>query len=328
VPKIISIFIENKIYLIIETNIHTISLKIKEEALKLGFFACGFAKAVSLEKERNALDAYLKKGYHGNMKYMENHFEKRLDPILLQEGTKSVISVLYNYFTTKKQIDSKAPVLSKYAYGEDYHDVIKRKLNKLLNYIKTLNPEINGRVFVDSAPILERAWAQKAGLGWVGKNGNLIHKDSGSFFFIGELFVDIELEYNEIPIKNYCGQCTRCIEACPTKAIVAPGIVDGSKCISYLTIELKDEIPEEFKGKMQNRVFGCDICQDVCPFNKKAQIHSEEAFNPTVELIQLKEDEWYTINEDTFKKLFGRSAVKRTKFSGLKRNLNFLKDQT
>lgn len=259
------------------------------------------------------------------MIYLENHFEKRLNPALLHPGTKSVISVLYNYFTPEKQSGKNAPILSKYAYGKDYHIVVKDKLNALLSFIKTLNADIDGRAFVDSAPVMEKAWAQKAGLGWIGKNGNLLNKNFGSFFFIGELFVDIELEYDETAVINYCGKCNRCIEACPTNAIVSPGVVDARKCISYLTIELKDVIPPEFEGKLQNRVFGCDICQDICPFNKKAKKHTENDFEPIPDLMQMTENQWYGMDVILFKRLFRFSAVKRTKFSGLKRNLSFIK---
>jgi epoxyqueuosine reductase len=291
----------------------------------LGFLACGFSKVGPLEQERVFLNEYLQKGYHVKMKYMENHFEKRLDPGLLVEGSKSVVSVLYNYFTDKKQADTEAPVISRYAYGKDYHLVVKEKLNQLLAWIKLISGTAKGRVFVDSAPILEKAWAQKAGLGWIGKNGNLLNKEFGSYFFIGEILLSIELEYNQVPVKNYCGQCTRCIDACPTKAIVAPAVVDGSRCISYLTIELKDEIPHEFIGKMKNRVFGCDICQEVCPFNKKAVEHSEPDFMPMEGLLEMLANDWHTMDENTFEKFFEHSAVKRTKYKGLLKNLLFLK---
>jgi len=273
-----------------------------------------------------ALQNYLGKGYHGKMTYMENHFEKRLNPALLHPGTKSVISLLYNYFTDLKQADKTAPVLSKYAYGKDYHIVLKEKINCLLSFIKKHAEHADGRIFVDSAPVLERAWAQRAGLGWIGKNGNLINKQFGSFFFIGEIFVNIKLDPDGIEMPDYCGNCTRCIDVCPTKAIVAPGIVDARKCISYLTIELKDEIPLVFGGKIENRVFGCDICQDVCPFNKKSKNHKESEFELKKEIIQLTKIQWHQMDEIQFKKLFRNSAVKRTKFEGLKRNLEFLND--
>jgi len=256
---------------------------------------------------------------------MENHYDMRLDPRLLHPGTKSVISLLYNYFSLEKQNDKNAPIISKYAYGKDYHMVVKEKLNDLLDFIKTISENINARVFVDSAPILERAWAQKAGLGWIGKNGNLLNKNLGSFFFISEILIDLDLDYDNHQATNYCGKCTRCIDACPTGAIVSAGVVNGSRCISYLTIELKDEIPPEFGSKMQNRVFGCDICQDVCPFNKKSKPNNEIQFRPSDELMQMTENEWYNIDKNQFSILFKNSAVKRTKYEGIKRNLDFLR---
>lgn len=302
-----------------------ISQQIKDKAKELGFLACGIAKAQKLQEDEKPLKEYLEKGFHGKMKYMENHFEKRLDPTLLEEGAKSVISLLYNYYTPEKQKDTETPIISKYAFGIDYHLVIREKLNQLLEYIQTNFGEVKGRGFVDSAPVLERAWAQKAGLGWVGKNGNLLNKQLGSFFFISELIIDLELSYDSEITQNHCGECTRCIDACPTQAIVSPGQVDGSKCISYLTIELKDEIPIEFKGKMQNRVFGCDICQDVCPFNKKrATKHTEIQFEPKPELLQLTKKDWHNLSPDQFSILFKDSAVKRAKYKGLMRNLRFL----
>ncbi len=302
-----------------------ISQQIKNKARELGFLACGIARAEKLVEEETHLRNYLEKGFHGKMKYMENHFEKRLDPTLLEEGAKSVIVLLYNYYTPEKQNDSEAPVISKYAYGKDYHLVVREKLNELLQFIKTNFGEVNGRGFVDSAPVLERAWAKKAGLGWIGKNGNLLNKQLGSFFFISELIIDLELEYNEEIAQNHCGGCTRCVDACPTQAIVTPGQVNGSKCISYLTIELKDEIPSEFKGKMQNRVFGCDICQDVCPFNKKrAKKHNEKQFVPKPELLKMTKNDWFQLSQEQFSVLFKDSAVKRTKYKGFMRNFKFL----
>jgi len=300
--------------------------KIKDKAKELGFLACGIAKAEKLQSDEKPLEEYLKKGFHGKMKYMENHFKKRLDPTLLEEGAKSVISLLYNYYTPEKQQDTEAPIVSKYAYGKDYHLVIREKLNLLLEFIQTNFGDVKGRGFVDSAPVLERAWAQKAGLGWIGKNGNLLNKQLGSFFFISELIIDLELSYDNEITQNHCGECTRCIDSCPTQAIIQPGTVDGSNCISYLTIELKDEIPDEFKGKMQNRVFGCDICQDVCPFNKKrATMHNEKQFEPKPELLQLTKKDWYNLSQEQFSFLFKDSAVKRTKYKGLMRNLKFIK---
>jgi len=298
---------------------------IKDEAQKLGFMFCGIAKAGFLEEEAPRLEAWLNNAMHGEMQYMENHFDKRLDPRLLVDGAKSVISLGLNYFTNSEQIDASSPKISKYAHGSDYHLVIKDKLKQLLAIINEQIGEVSGRAFVDSAPVLDKAWAKKAGLGWVGKNTNLINKKSGSFFFLSELIVDIELEYDIAPTADHCGTCTSCIDACPTEAIVAPYIVDGSRCISYLTIELKNEIPQEFKGKMDNWMFGCDICQDVCPWNKFSVLHQEPAFAPHPDLLNLKTEDWEDITEDVFQKVFKNSAVKRTKFSGLKRNISFLK---
>jgi epoxyqueuosine reductase len=262
---------------------------------------------------------------HGEMQYMENHFDKRLDPRLLVDGAKSVISLALNYYTENTQTDSLAPKISKYAYGIDYHTVIKEKLKQLLHIINEKIGEVGGRAFVDSAPVLDKAWAKKSGLGWVGKNTNLINKQSGSFFFLAELIIDLELEYDIEPTADHCGTCTRCIDACPTEAIVGPYVVDGSRCISYLTIELKNEIPQEFKGKMDNWMFGCDICQDVCPWNKFSVLHNEPAFQPHPELLGLNSQDLEDITEDVFQKVFKNSAVKRTKFNGLKRNIDFLK---
>lgn len=261
----------------------------------------------------------------GEMRYMENHFDKRLDPRLLVDGAKSVISIGLNYFTDGQQADPSGPKISKYAFGTDYHQVIKDKLKQLLHFIHENIGEVNGRAFVDSAPVLDKAWAKKAGLGWMGKNTNLINKKLGSFFFLAELIIDLELEYDIAPTADHCGTCTKCIDACPTEAIVAPYIVDGSRCISYLTIELKNEIPQEFKGKMDNWMFGCDVCQDVCPWNKFSVLHTESAFKPHPELLGLTKKDWDEITEDVFQKVFKNSAVKRTKFGGLKRNIEFLK---
>ena len=258
------------------------------------------------------------------MSYMENHFDKRLDPRLLVPGAKSVVSLLLNYFPSEEQKDKSAPKISKYAYGKDYHDVIKEKLNLLLEFIKQNIGEVDGRAFVDSAPVLDKAWAKKSGLGWIGKNSNLINKSSGSFYFIAELIIDLDLEYDG-PIKDYCGTCTKCIDACPTDAIIAPYVVDGSKCISYFTIELKENIPNEVKGKFDNWSFGCDVCQDVCPWNSFSKPHAEPHFQANTELLGMKRDDWYELTEETFKRVFKGSAVKRTKFSGLTRNLEFIK---
>ena len=298
---------------------------IKAEAKRLGFMFCGIAKADFLEDEAPRLENWLKQNMHGEMQYMENYFDKRLDPRLLVDDAKSVISLALNYYTDNTQADPLAPKISKYAYGADYHTVIKDKLKQLLAFMQDNIGEVGGRAFVDSAPVLDKAWAKKAGLGWVGKNTNLINQKSGSFFFLAELIVDIELEYDIQPTADHCGTCTRCIDACPTEAIVAPYIVDGSRCISYLTIELKNEIPPEFKGQTDNWMFGCDICQDVCPWNKFSVLHQEPAFTPHPELLGISKKDWEDITEETFQKVFKNSAVKRTKYSGLKRNIDFIK---
>ncbi len=258
------------------------------------------------------------------MQYMENHFDKRLDPTLLVDGAKSVISLLLNYYPTHKQV-SDSYKISKYAYGQDYHFVIKSKLKELLYSVNENIGEVNGRAFVDSAPVLDKAWAARSGLGWIGKNSNLLSKQVGSFFFIAELIVDIELEY-DLPVTDHCGSCTACIDACPTQAIVQPYIVDGSKCISYFTIELKDNLPQELKGSFNDWAFGCDVCQDVCPWNRFSKPHSEPLFSPNPDLLSMTKKDWEEITGDTFSKVFKNSAVKRTKFEGLKRNINFLKE--
>jgi epoxyqueuosine reductase len=300
---------------------------IKQKAHELGFFYCGISKAEFLEEEAPRFEAWLKQQRHGKMSYMENHFDKRLDPRLLVDDAKSVISLLLNYYTEEKQSDVNAPKISKYAYGEDYHDVIKEKLRQLMQFIETEIGEVSGRVFVDSAPVMDKAWAKKSGLGWIGKNSNLIHPKSGSFFFIAELIIDLELEADG-PIKDYCGTCTKCIDACPTEAIIEPYVVDGSKCISYLTIELKDALlPAEFNGKMDNWAFGCDVCQDVCPWNRFSLLHNEPRFNPSKNLLQLSKSDWHDLSEEVFNELFKLSAVKRTKYNGLKRNIDFLSDK-
>ena len=297
---------------------------IKQKAQELGFFYCGISKAEFLEEEAPRLEAWLNQQRHGKMSYMENHFDKRLDPRLLVDDAKSVVSLLLNYYPSETQTDPKAPKLSKYAYGEDYHFIIKDKLKDLFNFIQDVIGEVGGRVFVDSAPVMDKAWAKKSGLGWIGKNSNLIHPKSGSFFFIAELIIDLELEADG-PIKDYCGTCTKCIDACPTDAIIEPYVVDGSKCISYLTIELKDALlPTEFKGKMDNWAFGCDICQDVCPWNRFSLLHNEPRFNPSQNLLQLSKSDWQDLSEEVFSELFKLSAIKRTKFDGLKRNIAFL----
>lgn len=298
---------------------------VKDEAKRLGFEYCGISKAEFLEEEAPRLENWLKKNMHGEMSYMANHFDMRLDPTKLVPGAKSVVSLLLNYFTEEKQLDESAPKISKYAYGEDYHLVIKSKLREMLNTLEEkIGKSVGGRAFVDSAPVLDKAWAQRSGLGWIGKNSNLINKNSGSFFFVAELILDIEL-IPDSPIGDFCGTCTRCIDACPTDAIVSPYIVDGSKCISYFTIELKDAIPESEKGKFQNWMFGCDICQDVCPWNRFSSPHNHSELAPNKELLGKSKSDWEEITEDVFRELFRRSAVKRTKFEGLKRNIRFLK---
>ena len=297
---------------------------IKVEAKRLGFLSCGVSKAEFLEEEAPRLESWLNKNMHGNMQYMENNFDKRLDPTLLVEGSKSVISLTYNYYTDKVQQDTNAPKISKYAYGIDYHFVIKEKLKQLLEFIKSDIGEVHGRAFVDSAPIMEKAWAKKSGLGWIGKNSNLITQRVGSFYFIAELIVDLDLEVDHA-VTDHCGSCTACIDACPTEAITEPYQVDGSKCISYFTIELKDNIPSEFKGKFDHWMFGCDICQDVCPWNRFSKHHSEPLFNPKPELLSMSKKDWEEITQETFNKVFKKSPVKRAKYSGIARNIRFLK---
>ncbi len=261
------------------------------------------------------------------MGYLANHFDKRVDPTKLVEGAKTVVSLMYNYFPENTQTDPDAPKISRYAYGQDYHFVIKNKLRQLLDFIRESIGEVNGRCFVDSAPVLERDWASLSGLGWIGKNTMLIHPRKGSYYFLAELIIDLELEADH-PIRDHCGTCTRCIDACPTEAISPQGyLMDGSKCISYFTIELKEAIPEEMKGKFENWAFGCDICQEVCPWNRFAEKHQEPAFEPHPDLLDMKQKDWEEITEEVFRKVFKKSAVKRTKFSGLKRNIRFLKKQ-
>ena len=296
---------------------------IRNEAKRLGFSHCGFSKANFLEDEAPRLERWLNEKKHGEMSYMANHFDKRLDPRLLVEDAKTVVSLLLNYYSDDKQ-NSNAPKISKYAYGEDYHFVIKDKLKLLLQFIQEEIGEVNGRVFVDSAPVMDKAWAVRSGLGWMGKNTNLINKKQGSFFFIAELIIDLELEV-DLPVLDHCGTCTACIDACPTQAIVAPYEVDGSKCISYYTIELKDSIPNEMKDKMDEWIFGCDVCQDVCPWNRFSNPHKEERFKPHPDLLEMNKRDWQELTEDTFKKVFKKSPVKRAKFAGLKRNIDFLK---
>lgn len=300
------------------------SQDIKTIANELGFSFAGIANARRLDDEARRLEEWLNKGFHGRMSYMENHFEKRVDPTKLVPGAKSVISLMYNYYTDKKQQDPEAPQISKYALGEDYHVVIKNKLFDFLERIRAAYGEVQGRCFVDSAPVMERDWARNAGLGWKGKNTLLINPQAGSYFFLAELIVDLDLKADS-PMRDYCGTCTRCITACPTEAITAnTPIVDGSKCISYLTIELKDAIPDVFKGKMENWMFGCDVCQQVCPWNRFATEHQEPAFEPPETLINMSKRDWEEITEEVFKNIFKNSAVQRTKFKGLKRNIQFL----
>ena len=296
---------------------------IKTEAKRLGFLSCGFSKAEFLEDEAPRLEQWLNKNMHGEMQYMENHFDKRLDPRLLVDGAKSVISLLLNYYPQETQSENTYKV-SKYAYGQDYHHVIKSKLRQLQEFISEEIGEVNGRAFVDSAPVLDKAWAAKSGLGWMGKHSNLLTQQIGSFYFIAELIVDLELEYDS-PVTDHCGSCTACIDACPTEAIVEPYVVDGSKCISYFTIELKNEIPTSVKDKFDDWIFGCDVCQDVCPWNRFSKAHREPLFNPHPELLAMTKKDWEEITEDVFKKIFKKSAVKRTKYSGLERNIKFLK---
>ena len=306
-------------------NKQLITQKIKEKAFELGFSFVGVSKADFLEKEARNLEKWLGEHHHGKMAYMENNFDKRTDPRLLVDNAKSVITVLQNYYTNVKQYDKNAPKISMYALGKDYHIVIKEKLKKLHEFIKDEVGDVNARGFVDSAPVMDKVWAEKSGLGWIGKHTNLINKKQGSYFFIGELIVDLELDFDG-PIKDFCGTCTKCIDACPTNAIIQPYELDASKCISYLTIELKDELfPREFKGKMENWMFGCDICQEVCTWNKFSLQHKEPLFEPNLKLLQIDKKQWDELSKDTFNELFKKSPIKRTKFEGLKRNIKFLK---
>lgn len=293
-------------------------------ATQLGFNYCGIAKAELLEDDARKLENWLAKGFHGGMQYMERHFDLRVDPTRLLPGAKSVITLLLNYFPSQQQ-NKNAPKISKYAFGKDYHVVIREKLNELIKKIKLKIGDINGRGFVDSAPVLERSWAQRSGLGWIGKNGNLINKESGSFFFIATLITDLELEYDDRFIKDYCGTCTKCIDACPTDAILDAKVIDGSKCISYFTIELKEQlIPDNMKGRFQNWMFGCDICQDVCPWNRFSKPSAEPAFTPVAEILDFSLKDWEELTEASFKKIFRDSPLKRSKYPGIKRNLKFL----
>ena len=303
-------------------NTETYSTFIKQESKRLGFEYCGFSKAEFLEEEAPRLEKWLHQNMHGQMGYMTNHFDMRLDPRILVHGAKSVESLMLNYFPEEKQNEN-APQISKYAYGRDYHYVIKDKLKELLATLREHVGEVNGRAFVDSAPVLERAWAAKSGLGWIGKNAQLIRPNNGSFFFLAELIIDLELVYDG-PIKDYCGTCTRCIDACPTQAIVGPNVVDGSKCISYFTIELEEAIPIEMKGKMGNWMFGCDVCQDVCPWNRFSHPHNEDKMKANPALLQMKKKDWEEITEEVFKKTFAGSPLQRAGYEGIKRNLDFI----
>jgi len=296
---------------------------IKVKAKELGFSYCGISKAEFLEDEAPRLEDWLKRGFNGRMGYMENHFDKRLDPTLLVPGAKSVISLIVNYFPAKEISQPGSFKIAKYAYGEDYHFVVRDKLKALLESIRTEVGEVGGRAFVDSAPVMERAWAQKSGLGWIGKNSLLLNREAGSFFFLAELILDLELEYDHA-VQDHCGTCTACMDACPTDAITESHVVDGSKCISYFTIELKDELPEEAKGKFGDWIFGCDVCQDVCPWNSFSKPHREERFEPSSSLSRMTRKDWMEITEEIFESAFKDSALKRTKFSGIKRNINFL----
>lgn len=302
-----------------------ITRRVKDKAREMGFMGIAISKAEHMDEEAIRLEKWLNQNHHGEMSYLENHFEKRVDPTLLVPGSKSVISLMYNYYTEDQQEDHSAPKLAMYAYGKDYHKVVKKKLISFFKWMSDSFGEIDGRCFVDSAPVLERDWARRSGLGWIGKHTLLINPKEGSYFFLCEIICDLELEYDH-PMKDHCGTCTRCIEACPTDAISEEGyVMDGSKCISYLTIELKNQIPDTFSDQMQNWMFGCDICQQVCPWNRFAKPHNEEKFRPKEELLKMSKQEWEEITEDVFDKLFEGSAVKRTKFMGLKRNIDFLR---
>jgi epoxyqueuosine reductase len=297
---------------------------IKQEAAKLGFAFCGISKAEFLKDEAPKMEQWLNRRYQGKMSYLENYFDKRMDPTLLVPGARSVVSLLYNYYPKEDLERPGEYKIAKYAYGEDYHTVVKAKLKLLLDRIRQEIGEINGRAFVDSAPVMERAWAQRGGLGWIGKNSLLLNREMGSFFFIAELIIDLPLAYDQA-VKDFCGTCTACIDACPTDAIAEPYVVDGSKCISYFTIELKESIPSEVKGKFENWIFGCDICQDVCPWNNFANPHQEDRFTPDEELKKFSKHDWQEITADVFDRVFGKSALKRTKLQGLRRNISFVK---
>ena len=306
------------------STVHKHTEIIKNIASRSGFDYCGVAKAQMLNEDARRLETWLSKGMHGTMQYMENHFDLRIDPCKLVPGAKSVITLLLNYYPAQHQ-SAEAPKISKYAFGNDYHEVIRGKLKLFLQEIKKEIGEVNGRGFVDSAPVLERTWAQKAGTGWIGKNGNLINKESGSFFFIATLIVDLELNYENEFVKDYCGTCTKCIDTCPTDAILPDKVIDGSKCISYFTIELKDAlIPDAMKGKFDNWMFGCDVCQDICPWNRFSKPTNEINFTPIPEILNFSKNNWEELTEESFKSIFKNSPLKRSKFEGIKRNLNFI----
>ena len=305
------------------SNKEKYSQLIKSEAKRLGFLSCGISKAGFLEAEAPRLEHWLSNQMNGQMSYMENNFDKRLNPTLLVDDAKSVVSLLLNYYPSEFQ-NQDSYKISKYAYGQDYHFVIKEKLKELLFSIQLNIGEVSGRAFVDSAPVLDKAWAAKSGLGWIGKNSNLLTQKVGSFYFIAELIIDLDLEYDHAT-TDHCGSCTACIDACPTQAIVAPYVVDGSKCISYFTIELKENIPPEMKEKFDDWAFGCDVCQDVCPWNRFSKPHSEPLLSPNKELLSMSKSDWTELTEETFKTIFKDSPIKRTKFEGLKRNIEFLK---
>jgi len=305
-----------------------IANSIKHKARELGLLDCIILPIESLSEEKEHFQNWLGNGMNGEMGYMARNIDKRLDPALLFENAKTIIVVLQNYYPAENQHDPTAPVLSKYAFGTDYHFVMKDKLKSLLSFIQKEIPLCNGRPFVDSAPVLERAWAKKAGLGWIGKNSNLISVEHGSFFFIGELILDVDLHFDKPKLVNdHCGKCTRCIDACPTKAIVAERVIDARRCISYQTIELKGGLDGNLKGQFENRVFGCDICQDVCPWNLKSESNNEVEFTPHNRLLRLTKDEWQQMEKPLFDELFKKSAVKRAGFYGLKRNLSFIKSE-
>lgn len=309
----------------LNTATHTAYLK--KISAELGFDHCGIAKSMPLDDDARRLEAWLNKGYQGKMGYMENYFDLRVDPGKLVPGAKSVITLMMNYHSDEKQRDG-SPKIASYAFGKDYHEVIREKLKTLLLELKAVTGEINGRGFVDSAPVLERSWAQRSGLGWIGKNGNLINKQTGSYFFIATLIVDLELQYDDAVVKDYCGTCTRCIDHCPTEAILPGKVVDGSRCISYFTIELKDAlIPDSMKGKFDDWLFGCDVCQQVCPWNRFAKPNTEPAFEPYHEILNFSTEDWEALTEERFISIFRNSPLKRTKFEGIRRNLQFLKHE-